>query len=279
LNGAEQPESIMHRAILVLCAWTFVGINPLLGAEPATQPSRREPPNILILPFTPPAEAKYQWIGKGVQQDLASALAPNLRGRALAPASAGPAADAAAALKLGREAGAEAVLFGQAQVLNDQVRLTGQIIEVPSGKSLESLKQSGPVTDLFKLEDALTQQAIAGLPESFLNLRGLTSSRRMINPPRVIQLPGDVQTPWPNNSPIDGGPNVNFIPSTPLPPGYPPPYSAYAGSYPWRFTYPYSHLFSYDYDPDPFLPIYGGFPDRFAGHGHGHHHEAARPRP
>jgi hypothetical protein len=161
------------------------------------------------------------------------------------------------------------VAFGQAQVLDNQVRLTGQILDVASGKSLGNLAQTGPISDLFKLEDGLAKQVIDALPDEFLNLRGLTSVHQTTAPPRIIQLPGDTQTPLLNNGPIDGGPSVVYGPSTSLSPGYPPPYSPNAGTYPWRFTSPYSHLFTYDYDPDPFLPVNGiAFPDRFSGRGH-----------
>lgn len=240
-------------------------------SQPASNPSAAKAPKpVLILPFVSPPDAKYKEMGRDIQQDLANAIAADLRGQVSAPASTAPAADAAAALAVGRETDSSAVLFGRAQVNNGQVRLAGQVLDVSSGKTLGSLNQSGPVQDLFHLEDELTQQVVADLPEGLLNLRGLLSARP-ITRPQVIYLPSDA--PMPDYSrPIDGGyagPVAPYV--LPPAPGGPPPYSPDAGSYPSRFMAPYAHLFSYDYDPDPFLPlpVYGGgfFPDRFGRRG------------
>lgn len=198
---------------------------------------------VLILPFVSPADAKYKEMGRDIQQDLASAIAADLRGQVSAPASSAPAADAAAALAVGRETHSSAVIFGRAQVNNDQVRLAGQVLDVNSGKTLGSLNQSGPIGSLFHLEDDLTQQVVAALPEGLLNLRGLLSARPKTRP-QIIYLPSDAPIATPDHSrPIDGGYAGPFAPYTlPPAPGGPPPYSPDAGSYPYRFVAPYAHL-------------------------------------
>lgn len=262
----------MRRILIGFCVTIVLGFRAFGQSAPATQPASTsvasEPAPVLILPFISPPEGRFRDLGHSIQQDLASEIATDLRGRVMALGAASAPADAAAALAAGKENHASAVVFGRAQVNGEQVRLTGAVLDVASGRTLGSLNQAGPVDQLFQLEDALTPQVAAALPEGLLNLRGLLSTRPKTRP-QIIYLPGDV--PSPNYShPIDGGYTGPVSPYVlPPAPGSPPPYSPDAGSYPYRFVAPYAHLFSYDYDPDPFLPLYGGYgyyPDRFARH-------------
>lgn len=244
------------------------------AAEPDTRPAAQPPDAVLILPFVVPGDAKFKSVGADIQQDLATAIGPNLRGRALAPTTAPAAADEQSALAAARDAHAAAVVFGRVQANADEVRITGQVLDVGIEKPLGNLKVTGSADHLFELEDALAPQVAAALPTALLNFRGLAMTSR-INPPRVIYLPGDSATSTNPNAPIDGGYAGTIPPPAPMvAPGGPPPYSPYAGSYPYRFRAPYASLFSYDYDPDPFLPLYGPWrfgPDRFAGHDTAHH--------
>jgi len=250
----------MRHVICIWCVAAIVGFSATLQASPTTRPNAAEPPMVLLLPFVPPADGTSQWIGKSVQQDLAAALAPNLRGRAIAPTTAPAAADESSALATAPELNAAVVVFGQAQLMGKQIRLTGQVVDVATGKSLGNMKATGPIDDLFRLEDTLAQQTLDAMPQSVLNLGGIAQARQA-NPPRIIYLPGDTQTTPLSNGPIDGGayPASSFSYLLPPAPGSPPPYSPYAGSYPYRFYYPYAHLLNGDEDFNPFLPPYTGF--------------------
>ena len=264
----------MQRAISILALVILLAARGFAQSIPTSQPARNEAPAyqpgpVLILPFVVPSDARFKDTAQGLQQDLANAIAPDLRARMLAPTAAAAAADAEAALAAARQTHAAAVVFGRAQLNGDEIRLSGQVLDGETGKSLGALKESGPVKDLFRLEDELLPQVVSALPESLLNLRGLVT-RNQGQPRRMIYLPGDALTPELSNGPIDGGYAGPVSPPfvLPPPPGGRPPYSPTAGAYPYRFYSPYSPLFSYDYDPDPFLPIYGGFnSDRFAARG------------
>lgn len=270
----------MRQFICLLCVVVLCEVHAPAQSVPATQPiatqaSANEPKPVLILPFRAPSDAKLKDVGRDIQQDLANAISADLRGRAIAPADTQPASDADAALAMGRQLNAGTVIFGQVQTNDQEVRLSGQVLDVKSGKSIGTLKQTGPIASLFHLEDALMPQVLAALPEEVLNLHGLLANRPARSP-TVIQLPGDASTPSAGftNAPIDGGYNVAAPPYVlPQAPGGMPPPSPYAGSYPYRFYAPYSHLFAYDYDPDPFLPLFPGFfPDRFGPRGEWHSH-------
>lgn len=263
----------MHRAFIFLSVFGLLSSLALGQFAPTSQPASNSsvaplPKPVLVLPFVSPGDAKYKELGRDIQQTLANGISADLRGHVNAPASAKVPADAPAALAAANESNSSAVVFGRAQVNADQVHFSGQVLDVSSGRVLASLTESGPIDGLFRLEDDLTQQVVAGLPEGLLNLHGLLSSRPRIRP-QTIYLPSDAPVPS-DSQRLNGsyaGPIASY--TLPPPPGGSPPYSPNAGSYPYRFTWPYAHLFSYDYDPDPFLPlpipIYGGIhnPERF----------------
>ena len=54
------------------------------GQSPATR--QVESQSILILPFVSPPGQQFDWIGKGVQQNLIAELSPDLRGSIVSPA-------------------------------------------------------------------------------------------------------------------------------------------------------------------------------------------------
>jgi TolB-like protein len=112
-------------------------------------------------------------VGKAVQQDLLTDLTQGTSVRVYAPASATPAADSDEALKAGRDAGASVVIYGQAQNTGREVRLSGQVLDVATAKSIGALKATGPSDDLFHLEDALAGQVFIALPHELLTGRTL----------------------------------------------------------------------------------------------------------
>lgn len=136
-------------------------------AAPATQPAAAVPrPRVLVLPFSPPADGRYPWVGRGIQQDLATDLTRETGAQVTAPASAMPAADSEAARRAGSDAGVQYVVFGQAQLSSSDMRLTGQVLDTASGHAVGSLKATGPVSNLFPLEDSLSSQAASALPHA-----------------------------------------------------------------------------------------------------------------
>jgi len=253
----------MRRALLCLSAVVLFAPCYAAAAVPATQPAADELRAVLVLPFASPAGG-LDWIGKGAQQDLSASLAEKVRGRVLAPASAPPAADAEAAIKTARDLGASVVVFGQAQVLKEQVRLSGQVLDVASGKAYGSLRATGTIDDLFQLEDALAGQISAVLPRAMLTLRGLTAANRSglgrltygqrATEPPPAELPTGELSNGSFLSPVYAPPASYGVPETFSPPPYESPYM---GSYPYSFYYPYAPLFTYGAAPDWFFIVPG----------------------
>ncbi|HSZ58206.1 MAG TPA: hypothetical protein VK797_21255 [Tepidisphaeraceae bacterium] len=238
------------------------------AAPPATRPSS----TVLVLPFVPPAGANLDWAGKGIQQNLIAELSPNLRGEAVSPANLPATDDAATALKAGRENHAPVVIFGGTQLLGKQIRATGQVLDVNNAKLLGTLKATGSLDDLFRLEDRLAGQALQSLPRTMLNLRGLAAAQGGRR--QIIELPSDAPAPAPTygNSYAYSPPYTPQPYATLEPPA--PPYSPYGFSYPYPFYYPYYNLLTFGggFRGDGFFPFASGF--GFEGHGHSAPHHS-----
>ena len=142
---------------------------PQIIAPPAQVAPAATYSSVLVVPFTPISSGS-EWMGKGIQEDLATELVRQSRLAVLTPSDAPAAADADAAARLGRDRGASLVAFGSFQILDDDVRINGQLIEAATGKAVVGLKATGLRRDLFHMEDTLAEQAVAALPPSAIRV-------------------------------------------------------------------------------------------------------------
>lgn len=249
---------MMYR--LLTCVLVFPAV--CLAQDAATtQPAPNETATVFVLPFTPPAPPQYQWIGRGVQQDMLADLTPHVRGSVAAPGDAAPAADSPPALQAARTRGASIVVFGSAQAIGDELRLTGQVVDVTSGKPLAGLKATGTVQSVFRLEDEIAAQVIRALPESLLTRQSLAMLRRDTVPatfaPRPLggasysASPTIAVSPMqPLNGPLDL--SFPYAVTSPYPYwlGNRPPRGPNPAAYPPSYYRPYLSTYS---PPDIFL--------------------------
>jgi len=241
----------MRSAISAVLA-TFLGASAA-AAAPATQPTTAVGSRVLlVLPFIPPPQGGYAWIGKSIQQDLTADLMQGTHLQVIAPASQMPATDAHEALEAARALGAGFVLYGQSQVSGSNLRVTGQVLDVAMGHPLAGLKATAPTDDLFPLEDTLASQAA-------LSLSRAVGAEAATTPPAA---PQEAYVP-------QEAPNEIYPPPQPPPPAYysyqePPSYSY--DNYDYYYPYP-------DYYANPYWgwgPWWGPdvlIIDRFHHHG------------
>lgn len=121
---------------------------------------------VLALPIASPGAGSYAGAGQSIQQDLVADLTSLTAAHVIAPGSAHAVTDEQAALEQGRQNGAGFVVWGQAQVSGNQMRVTGQLLDVSSGRPLAGLKATAPADNLFPLEDSLAAQVARALPAS-----------------------------------------------------------------------------------------------------------------
>jgi len=111
-----------------------------------------------VLPFAPVSNAaRDAWIGRAISEALTADLSID---RTLSVStdkdkSVDNANDAIAAAK---QAGAQSVVYGTYQNVGENVRVTGQIVDVETGKEVAGIKATGPLQELFTLQDSLVHQ-------------------------------------------------------------------------------------------------------------------------
>ena len=257
-----------------ICVPLFVTLSSAaLGAAPATEPAAAESA-ALVLPFAAPAGGNYQWIGKAVQQDLLTDLAQGTKLRVLAPADAPPAVDAEAARKTARDLGVSIVVFGQVQTAGTEMRLTGQVVDVPTGHPLANLKATGPADGLFHLEDALAGQALAAVPQALLTPQALQAERQAAGQQPPATAPPQQPPPQTGYAPPAASAGEPYVPPTQTY-TYPAPAPAYTYYEPAGYAYPYPvPAYTYGYPAWGLWPFWGSFV--FVGDfdfDRGHHHD------
>jgi TolB-like protein len=113
---------------------------------------------VIVLPFEVLGDAGGRdWVGRAVQESLASEIAHLGGFSPVSLAATGP-IDTATALDTAATAKADIVIFGDCQFDVTDIRFTGQIVDVSKGQAVAGLKASGNFRDLFALEDQLSAE-------------------------------------------------------------------------------------------------------------------------
>ena len=133
---------------------------PLMAGAvpPATQPT----PRVEIFAFTPIAKpTDGDWVGRGIQENLQSDVS-HTGATLVLPPQAMPGSDDA--INSAKQNHADLAVIGTYQVLGDQIRVNGNIVDVATNASLGGFSATGLRSDLFKVEDALGEQLRGLLP-------------------------------------------------------------------------------------------------------------------
>ena len=236
--------------------------------SPATRPSRPvsedRRPRVLVLPFTELSdEPKREWVGKAMQQSLIAELTRSgMVAVVTPPADAAPANDAAAAAKLARDQQAPLAITGSYQLIGEELRVTGQMIEAIDGEHIAAIKATGSLRDLFGIEDIIGGQVRRDLQAILQPDQVASSQNPGANDPFGVESSGPVQRRTPTGA-YDGsdlqrslGNNDQWSPGAPS-------YTEdrrdrYRYDYPTAYypTYTYYDWCGYNYY-SPWRPIYG----------------------
>ena len=206
---------------------------PAWGAGPTTAPALNNGP-ILVLPFTALNKSEYQpWLGRAVQQSLLADLTTAAPTR-MASAD-DEARDAATALAAGRKAHAAYVVYGSFATAGQDLRVTGQVLDVATGHPMAGIKATGPVGNVFQLEDQLAvqvRQRLALAPEPGYQPQPATTpdeAADQLAPPEYGQPNAGPQVYYPQEYgpayPDYGYPDLGY--------GAYPGYYGYGYGYPW----------------------------------------------
>ena len=231
-------------------------------AAPETQPFTSAPPVnsvVLVLPIAPPADPNMKWVAQGIQQDLVADLTQLTTARVVAPTGARPALDEQSALDQGRQFDAGFVLFGQSQVSNGQLRVTGQLMDTSTARPLAAVKATAPTDNLFPLEDSLAAQTAQALPPPL----GMARVAPATQPAYASAEPpaGSPYTSEPLPTTADPQQQYSQAPQSQAPQTQVPPEQSYipAGDSPY-YSYTESAPPVYYQYNNYYVPYYWGYP-------------------
>ena len=216
---------------------------------------------MLLLPIAAPS-GSYSWVGRAIQQDVEVDLTQMGIARVIAPASGSVVDDTPAALKAARDAGATHVVYAQAQISGNQMRVIGQVLDVNDGKQLAAIKMTAPADNLFPLEDGLSVQiarALPGGPEALASAAAAQNQQQQQRPTVVYGQPSDTNTVTQQPAPQYYSTTPDYTPYTT---------NNYVYTYPYDDSYGYGYPY-YGYGYYPFGLYYGGF-GFYGGHYYNH---------
>jgi adenylate cyclase len=156
---------------------------PAISGSPAiTLPDK---PSIVVLPFdNMSGDREQEFFADGMVESITAALSRIRSFFVIARNSAftykGKAKDVR---EIGRELGVAYLLEGSFQKSGERVRITVQLIEIASGLHLWAEKYDGVISDIFELQDRITEQ-VAGAMQPSIRLAEVERARR--KPPQEL---------------------------------------------------------------------------------------------
>ena len=144
-----------------------IGAEAALASHPGP-PSRKQPddrPSIAVLAFNNMSgDSEQEYFSDGISEDIITDLSklPGLHviARNSSFAYKGRAVDVT---QVGRDLGVRYVLEGSVRKAGNRVRVTGQLIDAPTGAHVWADRYDRDLTDIFAVQDELTQEIISAL--------------------------------------------------------------------------------------------------------------------
>jgi TolB-like protein len=245
MMAADELRSAYMNRLTILIA-VILGAGSLAFGQATTMPADPPPVKVLVIPFAQIGNTTgHEWVGAAIQESLMNEAAGNTTVWAVSldrPLARGDMSQVTAAAK---GTGATLVVFGAYQYSDSQLRVTGEVVDVNYGRVLGTLKATGALIDLFKIEDSLSAQLQALLPQPPSNLPVVVNG-----PPDQSAVPG-----YAGDQPVTvAAPTTTYV--------YQSPPVDYSTNYVYTSPYYYGYGYPYYYGGYPVI-IGGGFGPRF----------------
>lgn len=177
-QGVQEVKNILHtvHAFRVVAAGSEARA---AAPEPAKRPPA-EKPSIAVLPFANMSgDPEQEYFADGISEDIITGLS-KLRwffviARNSSFAYKGKAVDTK---RIARELSVRYVLEGSVRKGGNRVRITAQLIDAQTGSHLWAERYDGDLTDVFALQDEITQKVVAAIEPRLLEAEGIRSQNR-----------------------------------------------------------------------------------------------------
>ncbi|MCH7474379.1 MAG: tetratricopeptide repeat protein, partial [Gemmatimonadetes bacterium] len=161
--------------------WTDAAADPMpgmAGAEGALP--LPDKPAIAVLPFTNMSgDPEQEFFADGITEDIITALSKLRWFLVIARNSTFVYKGKALDIKqIGRELGVRYILEGSVRKVGNRIRITAQLIDAKSGAHLWAQHSDRELTDIFQLQDDITQSVTATIEPKLVAAEGVRSQNR-----------------------------------------------------------------------------------------------------
>jgi TolB-like protein len=186
--------------IHILAAMLLIISNTTLAQQAA--PPAPAPGEVVI--FVAPLRAigedgKTAWISQAVQQNVINDLTRLQKVRPVA--APGDATDLETLIKAAKAANATHLFEGSYQLGDPGIRITGQILDLRTNQYVGAAKATGPLRELFALEDSIAEQVKrAVIAQVRIEAKAIPQAPAIADV--AIKPDGPVQFPWDRDKPF-----------------------------------------------------------------------------
>jgi adenylate cyclase len=177
-QGVQEVKNILHTVhafrVVATRSEARAGVPDSAKRPPAEKPS------IAVLPFANMSgDPEQEYFADGISEDIITGLS-RLRwffviARNSSFAYKGKVVDMK---RIARELAVRYVLEGSVRKGGNRVRITAQLIDAQSGNHLWAQRYDGDLTDVFALQDEITQKVVAAIEPKLLEAEGVRSQNR-----------------------------------------------------------------------------------------------------
>jgi TolB-like protein len=228
----------MRRLLAALIA--ILGVGSLAMGQATTMPASdqvkvEQPVKVLVIPFTQIGDNGHSWVGSAIHENLVTQASADSALQVIAMNQPMQNNSQQDAISTAKGVGAGFVVYGSFQFAGDQLRVNGRVLETTYGQTVATLSATGPIIDLFKIEDTLSGQMTAGLPQQVNNLPTVTYGTQQS--PQIVdntqqQVPYYVANPQ-DTSTSSQAPTYVYAPTYSYPQYAYPYYSSPAWGWGW----------------------------------------------
>jgi TolB-like protein/Tfp pilus assembly protein PilF len=154
---------------------TGSAVEPTISALPLP-----EKPSIAVLPFSNMSgDPTQDYFADGISEDIITGLSKLRWFFVIARNSSFVYKDRVVDIRqVGRELGVRYVLEGSVRKSVSRVRVTAQLIDAETGKHVWAERYDRDLTDIFMLQDEITQKVVAAIEPKLLEAEGIRSQHR-----------------------------------------------------------------------------------------------------
>ncbi len=177
VKNIARPVGV-HRIQLADVVLPTVAKSAAVDARPGSAGSDR--PSIAVLPFANMSgDPEQEYFADGIAEDIITGLSKLHWVFVIARNSSftykGKAVDVK---RVARELGVRYVLEGSVRKGGNRVRITAQLIDAATSNHIWADRYDGDLTDVFALQDEITEKAVAAIEPKLLEAEGIRSQNR-----------------------------------------------------------------------------------------------------